>query len=250
MLAQSDIAIYVPISRLLDDRSDAARSAFFRCDSTEVIRGDILSAAPIPSLRDHLAAELTRTRARSAALTDCVDEAELVGQHSRLMSPLVWDLAHIGNQEELWLVRDVGGREPVRADIDQLYDAFQHPRADRPALPLLDPGEARDYAGTVRAKVWDVLADSDLRGDRPTSDGFVFGMIAQHEQQHDETMLATHQLRTGPAVLSAAPAPAAALPVSGEIIVPAGEFTMGTSTDPWALDNERPAHPVRCPVRD
>ena len=27
------------------------------------------------------------------------------------MSPLVWDLAHIGSQEELWLVRDVGGRD-------------------------------------------------------------------------------------------------------------------------------------------
>ena len=28
-------------------------------------------------------------------------------------------------------------------------------------------------------------------------DGFAFGMLAQHEQQHDETMLATHQLRAG-----------------------------------------------------
>ena len=152
-------------------------------------------------LRERIAAVLTRARERTAGLTDCVDEAELVAQHSRLMSPLVWDLAHIGNQEELWLVREAGGREPVRADIDRLYDAFQHPRADRPALPLLNPDEARDYTGTVRGKVWDVLADSDLRGDRLTSGGFVFGMIAQHEQQHDETMLATHQLRTGPAVL-------------------------------------------------
>ena len=55
------------------------------------------------------------------------------------MSPLVWDLAHIGNQEELWLVRDVGAREPVRQDIDELYDAFKHSRADRPSLPLLSP---------------------------------------------------------------------------------------------------------------
>lgn len=198
-------------------------------------------------LRTQIVQVLTRARDRTTGLTECLDEAELVAQHSRLMSPLVWDLAHIGNQEELWLVRDVGGREPVRADIDQLYDAFRHPRADRPALPLLDPAQARDYTGTVRGKVWDVLADSALRGDRLVSGGFAFGMIAQHEQQHDETMLATHQLRTGAAVLSAAPPPAAAVPVSGEIIVPAGEFTMGTSTDPWALDNERPAHPVRLP---
>ena len=85
--------------------------------------------------------------AASAAplLTDAVDDDDLVRQHSTLMSPLVWDLAHIGNQEELWLVRDVGGREPVRQDIDELYDAFKHSRADRPSLPLLGPAEARAY---------------------------------------------------------------------------------------------------------
>ena len=62
------------------------------------------------ALRDRLAAELERTRARSTALTDAVDDSELIRQHSEIMSPLVWDLAHIGNQEELWLVRDVAGR--------------------------------------------------------------------------------------------------------------------------------------------
>ncbi|WP_019929445.1 ergothioneine biosynthesis protein EgtB [Nocardia sp. BMG111209] len=198
-------------------------------------------------LRSEIAEVLTRARARTAGLTDCVDEADLVAQHSRLMSPLVWDLAHIGNQEELWLVRDVGSRQPVRADIDQLYDAFRHPRADRPALPLLDPAEARGYVATVRDKVWDVLSDSPLRGSRLISDGFAFGMIAQHEQQHDETMLATHQLRTGEPVLSAPPPPVALTPLTGEVVVPAGEFEMGTSTEPWALDNERPAHPVSVP---
>ena len=82
--------------------------------------------------------------------------------------------------------------------------------------------------------------------ERPlVADGFAFGMIVQHEQQHDETMLATHQLRAGAA--GAGRAAAAAEPrarVAGEVLVPAGPFTMGTSTDPWALDNERPAHPV------
>ena len=30
-----------------------------------------------------------------------------------------------------------------------------------------------------------------------------------------------------------------------EVLVPGGPFTMGTSTEPWALDNERPAHTVQ-----
>jgi len=195
-------------------------------------------------LRSRVAAQLLRARDRSVTLTDAVDDDDLVRQHSKLMSPLVWDFAHIGNQEELWLVRDVGGREPVREDIDNLYDAFQHPRADRPALPLLSPAEARGYVREVRDKVFDVLERSPLEGRRLEAGGFAFGMIVQHEQQHDETMLATHQLRSGAPVLHAPPPPTGRPLPSPEVLVPAGPFTMGTSIDAWALDNERPAHDV------
>src|SRR6478735_9102368 len=198
-------------------------------------------------IKDRIVEDLGRARARTGVLTEALDDAELVRQHSRLMSPLVWDLAHIGNQEELWLLRDVGGREPILPEtVDQLYDAFQHPRADRPALPLLDPASSRKYVGEVRTKVYDLLERTPLHGTRLTEGGFVFGMIVQHEQQHAETMLATHQLREGEPVLTAPPPPTpVAAPTVGEILVPAGTFTMGTSAHPWALDNERPAHQVR-----
>ncbi|MET0694871.1 MAG: ergothioneine biosynthesis protein EgtB [Propionibacteriaceae bacterium] len=199
-------------------------------------------------LRDRLAADLSRARTRTSLLTDAVEDGDLVAQHSPLMSPLVWDLAHIGNQEELWLVRDVGGREPVRSDIDELYDAFKHARSDRPALPLLPPSEARRYVAQVRDKVIDLVSHVPLAGRPLVDDGFAFGMIVQHEQQHDETMLATHQLRLGSPVLDAPAPPRSVTRVSGEVAVPGGPFTMGTSTEPWALDNERPAHQVEVPA--
>ncbi|MBT0567285.1 ergothioneine biosynthesis protein EgtB [Williamsia sp. CHRR-6] len=204
---------------------------------------------PQMTMRAHLDAVLTRARARTTALTDIAD-TELRHQHSPLMSPLVWDLAHIGNQEELWLIREVGRREPLRADLDELYDAFRHTRSSRSGLPLLDPDQARAYTAQVRARALEVLEGADLSGDPLTDRGFVFAMIAQHEQQHDETMLATHQLRAGGPLLTAPPAPSAAGPVDAcaEIVIGAGEFTMGTTTDPWALDNERPAHPVSVPA--
>jgi iron(II)-dependent oxidoreductase len=197
--------------------------------------------------RERIFAALDAARRRSIGLTECVDEPDLTAQHSPLMSPLVWDLAHIGNQEELWLLRAVGGGDPIHPEIDDLYDAFQHPRADRPRLPLLGPQEARRYVATVRERAVDLIDRAPLTGSPLTEGGFVFGMVAQHEQQHDETMLATHQLRAGPPVLSApppAPAPADAAGLAAEVLVPAGAFTMGTSTEPWALDNERPAHQV------
>jgi iron(II)-dependent oxidoreductase len=199
-------------------------------------------------LRELVATELGRARDRTVRLTEAVDEDDLIRQHSPLMSPLVWDLAHVGNQEELWLVRDVGGREPVRQDIDELYDAFKHARSDRPQLPLLGPDEARRYVATVRDKAFDVLDRARFDGTRLTEQGFAFGMIVQHEQQHDETMLATHQLRTGAPVLPAPPPPTPPAPVRGEVLIPGGAFTMGTSTEAWALDNERPAHAVDVPA--
>ncbi|MEU9580661.1 ergothioneine biosynthesis protein EgtB [Streptomyces chilikensis] len=197
------------------------------------------------TFRERALAALSAARERTASLTSCVDDHELTAQHSPLMSPLVWDLAHVGNQEEQWLLRAVGGQEALRPEIDGLYDAFEHPRAERPSLPLLPPGEARRYAAEVRGRVLGLLEETSFDGSRFTATGFVFGMVAQHEQQHDETMLITHQLRRGPAVLTA-PDPARP-PVHGgpaEVLVPGGPFVMGTSDEPWALDNERPAHLV------
>src|ERR1700685_2585828 len=100
---------------------------------------------PAEALREAIARELIGARRRTALLTDSVDEADLVRQHSPLMSPLVWDLAHIANQEELWLLREVGGRDWMYPAMDPLYDAFEHPRARRTALPLFPPKEARSY---------------------------------------------------------------------------------------------------------
>ncbi|GAA2840708.1 ergothioneine biosynthesis protein EgtB [Kitasatospora paracochleata] len=199
-------------------------------------------------LRELIAGELAAARERTGRLTDCVEDDELVAQHSPLMSPLVWDLAHIGNQEELWLLRNVGGRDPMHPEIDPLYDAFEHPRSERPSLPLLPPKEARGYAHDVRGRVLDLLAASPLEGSPLLDAGFAFGMIVQHEQQHDETMLITHQLRKGPAALTAPAPPDHADRLPAEVLVPAGPFTMGTDTEPWALDNERPAHRVELPA--
>ncbi|MFJ6700188.1 ergothioneine biosynthesis protein EgtB [Streptomyces sp. NPDC091272] len=196
-------------------------------------------------LRNRAVQALTAARDRTELLTSCVDDAELTAQHSPLMSPLVWDLAHIGNQEELWLLRNVAGRDALRPEIDSVYDAFEHPRSARPTLPLLAPAEARSYAAQVRGRALDVLERSPLRGGPLEADAFAFGMVAQHEQQHDETMLITHQLRRGPTALTAPappPAPEGAARLPAEVLVAGGPFEMGTSLEPWALDNERPAH--------
>jgi hypothetical protein len=53
-----------------------------------------------PPLSDALA----EGRARTLALVEPLSDADVETQHTALMSPLVWDLAHIAAYEELWLV--------------------------------------------------------------------------------------------------------------------------------------------------
>jgi gamma-glutamyl hercynylcysteine S-oxide synthase len=198
-------------------------------------------------LKERIAAELIAARDRSLGLT-ALDDADLTTQVSPLMSPLVWDLAHIGNYEEQWLLRAAAGGDAIRPEIDNLYDAFEHPRAQRPSLPLLSPAESRAYIGAVRGRVLDSLEKVPLSG--PLSGGgFVYGMVIQHEHQHDETMLATHQLRKGAPAL---PEPETSVTgdalLAGEVPVPGGPFVMGTSGEEWAYDNERPGHVVEVPA--
>ncbi|MFC0863292.1 ergothioneine biosynthesis protein EgtB [Sphaerimonospora cavernae] len=201
-------------------------------------------------LKERIVTELVTVRERSLTYTDADDDL-LVRQHSPLMSPLVWDLAHVGNYEELWVLRAVGGMAPLRPEIDDIYDAFKQPRRDRPTLPLLPPGETRRYICGVRGRVLDVLDGMDpeamhLDGPDPLRvGGYVFGLVTQHEHQHDETMLATLQLSGHPGLVPEGGLPTGRSigPVAPEIHIPGGIFTMGAgAASPWAYDNERVAH--------
>ena len=204
------------------------------------------------TLRSLVAAELDAARRRSLDLLAPLSDGDLFRQHSPIMSPLVWDLAHVGNFEELWLVRQVGGGAPIDPALDDIYDAFRHPRPNRPSLPLLAPGPARAYLAEVRGRALDALERADLDSGRPlVTGGFVYGMVVQHEHQHDETMLATLQLMDGDGYrpfTERAPAGPAVVPTPAHIIIPAGPFEMGTDLEPWAYDNERPAHVVDLPA--
>ncbi|HVL16789.1 MAG TPA: ergothioneine biosynthesis protein EgtB, partial [Gemmatimonadales bacterium] len=197
-------------------------------------------------MRETTARGLEAARQRTGRLTD-FDDRELTTQHSALMSPLAWDLAHIGQQEDLWVLRggNAAAQGLLSARVEKLYDAFEHPRAQRVSLPLLTPTEARRFIADVRGRVLDGLEHADEQG------LFPYVMVEQHEQQHVETMLATHQLRDGDPILGeGAPLPAGRPVPEDSVLVPAGPVTLGVDGDqePWSLDNERPAHTVDLPA--
>jgi iron(II)-dependent oxidoreductase len=126
-----------------------------------------------------LAAVLEHARRRTEALLEPLSDEQLTRQVSPLQSPLVWDVAHIGYFEELWLLRRGNGSE-----LDDLYDSFAHGRVERGTLPLVSPPDARAYVSEVRKKVLERLPALAV-------DDFLVGMVAQHELQHVETMAQT-----------------------------------------------------------
>ncbi len=200
-----------------------------------------------PAKRD-LVEALTRAREATLRLVEPLSAEALEAQVSPLMSPLVWDLAHIGWFEELWLARRVGDLPATDGRLDDLYDAFQHVRSERSLLPILEAEAAHAYLDDVRKRVLTALDGVALDAQEPLlRDGYVYGLVVQHELQHQETMLQTLQLSgwdyPTPAHddLRSAPEPA-------EVLVPAGSFPLGTSRDPWAYDNEEPAHMVELPT--
>ncbi|MCI0569533.1 MAG: ergothioneine biosynthesis protein EgtB [Myxococcaceae bacterium] len=195
--------------------------------------------------RAAIVAQLSAARARTLSLLAPLPDEALVAQHSPLMSPLVWDLAHVANYEEQWLLRALGATPLVDATLDALYDAFRHPRASRIHLPMLSPAQARRYAKDVRERALAYLETQRFGGDVLREGGFVWGMVAQHEQQHVETLLATLALMRGWDAHLAAPAlpePPVAV-VLDEVEVPALTVTLGSDAA-WAYDNERPLHTV------
>ena len=178
-----------------------------------------------------LEAVLEHARKRTEALLEPLDDEQLTGQVSPLQSPLVWDLAHIGYFEELWLLRNGNGDS---GGLDDLYDSFAHERAERGTLPILPPAKARAYVTNVRERVLERLPEL-------AHDDFLVGMVAQHELQHVETMSQTLAL-AGVAGTDALPE----VEAGGDVLIPGGPFTLG-SDEPWAYDNERPAHVVDLP---
>jgi iron(II)-dependent oxidoreductase len=189
------------------------------------------SAAPEEAL-----AALDTVREQTLALVGHLSEEELSEVLSPIMSPLVWDLAHIAAYEDLWLVNRHGGMDLLRPELAELYDAFETPRSVRGEVELLVPTQARSYLRDVRERTAEALT---LVG---VGDGGLYELVLRHELQHTETMRQTMAL----AGLLPAGEPSLE-PLGGEdawIEVAAGSFEMGAGTDGFAYDNERPRHVV------
>ncbi len=191
---------------------------------------------------------LTEARERTLAMVAPYSDHDVERVTSPVLSPLVWDLAHIAAYEDLWLCHRHGGLDLLRPDLAEMYDAFETPRAVRGDLPLLNRSEAEDYLAAVRARSQAVLERS---GD---GDGTLVELVLRHELQHTETMLQAIEL-AGFAVAPGLPRRERPSLNGGprhtgleRLSVPGGPCSIGAAAAGFAYDNERPRH--QTDVRD
>src|SRR3954469_12345239 len=194
-------------------------------------------AVALPSTRlDAPAGALAEARERTLALVAPLSDAAVENAHSALMSPLVWDLAHIAAYEDLWLVHRFAGEPLLHPELAAMYDAFETPRAVRGDLPLLNRLPALEYLDHVRGRVLEVLAE------RGPGDGTLLELVVRHEQQHDETMLqaiALHRLAAAPALATALRPTAPGGHTGLEAVeVEGGPCALGAPAHGFAYDNE------------
>jgi gamma-glutamyl hercynylcysteine S-oxide synthase len=207
-----------------------------------------------PGPEEALAA-LNSVRERTLALVAHLSEDQLSRVLSPIMSPLVWDLAHIAAYEDLWLAHRHGGLELLRPDLAELYDAFETPRSARGEIELLDPAQARIYLSEVRLRGALALSQQGV------GDGTIYELVLRHELQHTETMRQTMALagllpagephleaRLGEDAIAGAPKADGQTETGEWVDVPAGSFDMGAGPDGFAYDNERPRHTVELPA--
>jgi iron(II)-dependent oxidoreductase len=180
-----------------------------------------------------LAENLTTVRERTLALVAHLDAAALERQVDPLMSPLVWDLAHIAAYEDLWLVHRYAGEPLLHGDLAAVYDAFETPRAVRGEIELLDTPAALAYLGDVRARALAVL---EALGPHPV----LHEMVLRHELQHTETM--RQAMRLGELLPPGEPPDEPLAGEDGWLEIPGGAFEMGAPGGVFSYDNERPRH--------
>jgi len=213
-----------------------------------------------PSSKEAIAERLAEARRFTLELLQPLDDEQLNRVYSPLLSPLAWDLGHIANFEELWLVQTIGQREPLHGELGRFYDAIENPRKSRGALPILRDAELRAYLADVRERTLEVLAEVEIGSDAEDPllrEGFVYEMLLAHEQQHNETMLQLLQMvddytlpphlgsrLTSTFIADTARKEEVTTGEGGAITVSGGVYEIGAPVRGFAYDNERPRHAV------
>jgi iron(II)-dependent oxidoreductase len=191
----------------------------------------------------HLVRQLEDAHARTLALIEGLDEAQLMGPRLPIVNPLRWEVGHAAYFHEFWVLRRHLGEAPGRPDVDRLYDSITIAHDDRWELPLPGMPETLAYMRRVleRERYYLACVPADPQRD------YLVQYAVFHEDMHTEAFTYTRQTLGYPApAIGASSEPAwGAGGLGGDAEIPGGVFLLGaTPEDGFVFDNEKWAHPV------
>ena len=102
--------------------------------------------------KDTLKAALLDARSRTLSLVEGLSEEQLLGPILPTVNPLRWEIAHVAYFHEYWVLRHLGGKQPVRADVDELFDSISIDHESRWQLPLPSLRDTYIYMNEVLQK--------------------------------------------------------------------------------------------------
>jgi len=210
--------------------------------------------------RELLASWYTRNRERSLALFDTVLPEAYEARPIPLRNPICFYEGHLPAFSVNTLLKRGLGDTGIHPDYEVLFERGIDPEDEGkvPSGQSRWPSriEIRSYAAAADRAILDAFAHRDIEdGSNPVlAGGLAAYTVVEHEPMHQETLrYMWHRLGYDQKIRpSDLPAP----PIGAEpsapksVRIPAGRATLGADPerDPFAWDNERPAHLVEVPA--
>ena len=191
-----------------------------------------------------LAAWVRDARQKTVELVSDLSDEQLMGPQLRIVNPLLWEIGHVTWFQEKWALRHAGGKTPIRADGDALYDSAAISHDSRWSLPLPSRKDTLAYMTAVRDSVLERIE----RGNLTAQERYFITLGVFHEDMHTEAFTYTRQTHGWNAPVFSRLDPVSShktgsLP--GDVEVPGGQFLLGAlQEEPFVFDNEKWAHAV------
>ena len=196
--------------------------------------------------KDYLVDILEDAHSRTIELLDGLNQDQMMGPRLPVVNPLLWEIGHVAWFTEQFILRKLHGLDPIRPDLDDVYDSIAIEHSVRWDLPLLQLNESLTYIDQIKNKIFDRLEE----GKADEADSFIYQFATFHQDMHNEAYSYSRQTLAYPAPKFATTrnltlTEADTGPYPGDADIPGGTFRLGSERDaPFLFDNEKWAHDV------
>ncbi|MCL4729615.1 MAG: DinB family protein, partial [Planctomycetes bacterium] len=154
---------------------------------------------------------IVEARARTFELIADLSDAQLMVPRMDIVNPFHWEVGHVAWFQEKFVLRDLDGARPLRADGDDLFDSIAIAHDTRWDLPLPPREAILRYVADVRDRVAGRTHGRELSRD----DWYRNWLAVFHEDMHDEAFTYMRQTLGYPAPSLSVPREAA--PPAGDL---------------------------------